>query len=96
MLKDSLPIMKTVVPGPKSRQLLKKREQEIPLGIHCDLPLAIARGEGAMIEDVDGNVFLDWTGGVGVLNLEYSRPELDITVENYETNPQIKNIPIAV
>lgn len=76
MLKDSLPTMKTVVPGPKSRQLLKKREQEIPLGIHCDLPLAIARGEGAMIEDVDGNVFLDWTGGVGVLNLGYSRPEL--------------------
>lgn len=29
-----------------------------------------------MLEDVDGNYFLDWVGGVGVLNIGYSRPEL--------------------
>jgi 4-aminobutyrate aminotransferase/(S)-3-amino-2-methylpropionate transaminase len=38
--------------------------------------VAIARGEGAMIEDVDGNTFLDWIGGVGVLNIGYSHPEI--------------------
>ena len=36
----------------------------------------MARGEGAMLEDVDGNRFLDWIGGVGVLNIGYSRPEV--------------------
>ena len=36
----------------------------------------IRRGEGAMVEDVDGNYFLDWVGGVGVLNMGYSRPEV--------------------
>lgn len=38
-------------------------------------PLVVKRGEGAMIEDVDGNIFLDWVGGVGVLNIGYSCPE---------------------
>ena len=76
MLKDALPSMKTTVPGPRTRELLEKRGREIPRGIHCDLPVAIRRGEGAMIEDMDDNVYLDWTGGVGVLNLGYSRPEL--------------------
>lgn len=38
--------------------------------------MVIERGEGAMIEDVDGNRFLDWVGGVGVLNIGYSQPEV--------------------
>lgn len=82
MLKDELPKIKTAVPGPGTAALLEKRKKEIPDGIHCDLPVAIKRGEGAMIEDVDGNLFLDWTGGVGVLNLGYSRPEVVEAVRN--------------
>ena len=36
----------------------------------------IEKGEGAMIQDVDGNKFLDWIGGVGVLNIGFSHPEV--------------------
>ena len=36
----------------------------------------IEKGEGAMIQDVDGNKFLDWIGGVGVLNIGFSQPEV--------------------
>jgi 4-aminobutyrate aminotransferase/(S)-3-amino-2-methylpropionate transaminase len=48
----------------------------MPAAIKSIYPIAIERGEGAMIEDVDGNVFLDWIGGVGVMNIGYSNPEL--------------------
>ncbi|MGI6722513.1 MAG: aspartate aminotransferase family protein [Anaerovoracaceae bacterium] len=48
----------------------------MPNAIGSAYPCVIKRGEGAMFEDVDGNIFLDWVGGVGVLNIGYSRPEL--------------------
>jgi 4-aminobutyrate aminotransferase/(S)-3-amino-2-methylpropionate transaminase len=77
MLKDELPrILTEAVPGPKAREIIERRAKAIPGAIRCSYPCVIKRGEGAMIEDVDGNYFLDWVGGVGVLNMGYSRPEV--------------------
>ncbi len=76
MLKDSLPEIKTMLPGPKARSILERRQEAIPGSIKSIYPCVIGRGEGAMVEDVDGNRFLDWVGGVGVLNVGYSHPEL--------------------
>ncbi len=77
MLKDALPkIITDTLPGPKAKEILKRREAAIPTAIRCIYPCVIQRGEGAMLEDVDGNIFLDWVGGVGVLNVGYSKPEL--------------------
>ena len=77
MLKDALPkIITDTLPGPKAKENLKRREAAIPSAIRCIYPVVIKRGEGAMLEDVDGNIFLDWVGGVGVLNVGYSKPEL--------------------
>ncbi len=76
MLKDSLPEIKTPLPGPKASAVLKRREEAMPGAIKSVYPCVISRGEGAIIEDVDGNRFLDWVGGVGVLNIGYSHPEL--------------------
>lgn len=76
MLKDALPHIHTPLPGPKAKAILARREESIPQPIRCTYPCVIERGEGAMIEDVDGNVFLDWVGGVGVLNIGYSHPEV--------------------
>lgn len=77
MLKDALPkIITGSLPGPKAKAIIERREAAIPNAIRCIYPLAIKRGEGAMFEDVDGNIFLDWVGGVGVLNVGYSKPEL--------------------
>lgn len=76
MLRTALPKVVTELPGPKTKPILEKRISEIPASQKPVYPLAIARGEGAMFEDMDGNVFLDWVGGVGVLNIGYSRPEL--------------------
>jgi 4-aminobutyrate aminotransferase/(S)-3-amino-2-methylpropionate transaminase len=61
-------VLKTPVPGPKSKELMKAREAAVPRGLYNITPVAIARGEGAMIEDLDGNRFIDFAGGIGVLN----------------------------
>lgn len=76
MLRESLPKIVTPVPGPKATEIIKRREKAMPAAIKCVYPCVIKRGEGAMFEDVDGNIFLDWIGGVGVLNIGYSHPEL--------------------
>lgn len=76
MLKDSLPNIITPLPGPKASLVLANRKEEVPDAIKSVYPCVISRGEGAMLEDVDGNLFLDWVGGVGVLNIGYSHPEL--------------------
>lgn len=77
MLKNALPkIITETVPGPKAKAIIERRADSIPSAIRCIYPVVIERGEGAMIEDVDGNMFLDWIGGVGVLNIGYSHPEI--------------------
>ncbi len=65
------------VPGPKSKALLERRDAAIPKAM-CGktYPICIKEGSGAMFEDLDGNKFLDWVGGVGVLNIGYSHPEV--------------------
>jgi len=77
MLRQALPEIKTeCLPGPNAAAVIARRGAAIPSAIRCAYPVVIARGEGAMIEDVDGNRFLDWIGGVGVLNIGYTHPEV--------------------
>ena len=70
------PEIKTEIPGPKSKELLKIKEKYVPQGVFNTVPTFIKRGEGAVIEDVDGNILLDFAGGIGVLNIGYSHPEV--------------------
>lgn len=76
MLRDALPKVTMPLPGPNAQKVIDRRALAMPNAIKCGYPCVIARGEGAMFEDVDGNIFLDWVGGVGVLNIGYSHPEL--------------------
>jgi len=75
-LGNSLPKVLTELPGPKAKAILDRRAEVMPAAIKTIYPIVIGRGEGAMIEDADGNVFLDWIGGVGVMNIGYSQPEV--------------------
>lgn len=87
MLKEALPrIITDSLPGPKAKAIIERRKEAIPNAIRCIYPCVIKRGEGAMLEDVDGNLFLDWVGGVGVLNVGYSRPELIEAVKDQAEN----------
>lgn len=76
-LREALPEIKTeTLPGPKAAAVLERRKKIMPDAIRCVYPCVMEQAEGAMIEDVDGNRFLDWVGGVGVLNVGHCHPEL--------------------
>jgi len=70
------PMVRTEIPGPNAKKLLKMRDQYIPAGVYYTIPTFIERGEGAVVEDVDGNIFLDFAAGIAVLNIGYSHPEV--------------------
>ena len=77
MLQESLPkIITSKLPGPNAQAIIDRRQKAVPHAIGCSYPVVIKQGAGAMIEDVDGNRFLDWIGGVGVLNIGFSHPEV--------------------
>lgn len=87
MLREELPkIITESLPGPKASAIIERRKAATPSAIRCPYPCVIKRGEGAMVEDVDGNYFLDWVGGVGVLNMGYTRPEVVEAVKNQADN----------
>jgi 4-aminobutyrate aminotransferase/(S)-3-amino-2-methylpropionate transaminase len=66
--------LKTAIPGPLSLELAGRRDRAVPRGIYQTTSIFVSRTEGAMIEDIDGNRFIDLAGGIGCLNAGH-RPE---------------------
>jgi 4-aminobutyrate aminotransferase / (S)-3-amino-2-methylpropionate transaminase / 5-aminovalerate transaminase len=68
--------LRTEIPGPRSREILERKERVIaePLSIYREL--VVAEGRGATPTDVDGNTFIDFAGGVGCLNVGHSNPRV--------------------
>jgi 4-aminobutyrate aminotransferase / (S)-3-amino-2-methylpropionate transaminase / 5-aminovalerate transaminase len=68
--------VRTDIPGPRSKEILERKERVVadPLSIY--LPIVIAEGDGATITDVDGNTFIDFAGGVGCMNVGHSNPRV--------------------
>jgi 4-aminobutyrate aminotransferase/(S)-3-amino-2-methylpropionate transaminase len=64
------------IPGTKSRELLARRQQAVPRGVASTMTVFAAKAEGAIIEDVDGNRYIDFAGGIGTMNIGHSRPEV--------------------
>jgi len=62
-------LLKTSIPGPQSQALLTRRKAAVPQGVFNLAPIFVETAEGAMVTDVDGNVLLDFTGGLGTLNV---------------------------
>ena len=70
------PKIKTNIPGPNAKKLIKLRENNVANTLSTTVPTFINRGEGAMVEDVDENIFIDFASGIGVLNIVYAVPEV--------------------
>jgi len=68
--------IKTAIPGPKSKKLLELKEKVVPRGLFNVVPTIINRASGIVVEDIDGNLLFDFAGGIGVLNIGYSHPEV--------------------
>lgn len=68
------PFIKTPPPGPLARAIIARDEAFAAPCYIKEYPLVIARGEGTMVEDVDGNRFLDFMAGIAVCSTGYSHP----------------------
>jgi 4-aminobutyrate aminotransferase/(S)-3-amino-2-methylpropionate transaminase len=68
--------IRTEIPGPRSRALMARREAAIPRGPANATPVFVARADGATIEDVDGNRYIDFAGGIGCLNIGHRSPRV--------------------
>src|SRR5882724_11615683 len=72
--------LRTEIPGPNSKALMKRREAAIPRGPYHATPIFAARADGAVIEDVDGNKFLDFAGGIGCLNTGHRPAQIESAI----------------
>jgi 4-aminobutyrate aminotransferase/(S)-3-amino-2-methylpropionate transaminase len=91
--------LRTAIPGPRSQEILARKARVVADPLSIFVPIVIDRGDGATLTDVDGNTFIDFTGGVGCLNVGHSNPRVieavqeqagkflhtDFTIVPYET-----------
>jgi len=68
--------LKTEIPGPRSRAVTARKEGVVAEALSLHTPMIIDRGEGAAITDIDGNTFLDFSGGLGCHIVGYSHPKV--------------------
>jgi 4-aminobutyrate aminotransferase / (S)-3-amino-2-methylpropionate transaminase / 5-aminovalerate transaminase len=68
--------LRTQVPGPKSQELMRRRNAAVPRGVYHATPIFAARADGVAVEDVDGNRYLDFAGGIGCLNVGHRAPRV--------------------
>ena len=64
------------IPGAKSQELMARRQQFVARGLGVTMSVFAAKADGAIIEDVDGNRFIDFAGGIGTMNIGHTRPEV--------------------
>ena len=77
---------RTEIPGPKSRALAKRREAAVPRGLSHATPVYVGRAQDAWIEDIDGNRFLDFAGGIGCINTGHRNPTVVSAIESQLQN----------
>src|SRR5258706_13316274 len=70
------PEIKTTLPGPRAKAIIERDRAVVTPSYTRGYPLVIERGAGAMVEDVDGNVFLDCSAGIAVTATGHSHPDV--------------------
>jgi len=70
------PVLKTTLPGPRAKAIIDRDTASVSPSYTRSYPLVIERGYGAMVEDVDGNVFLDCAAGIAVNSTGHSHPDV--------------------
>jgi 4-aminobutyrate aminotransferase / (S)-3-amino-2-methylpropionate transaminase / 5-aminovalerate transaminase len=102
--------IRTELPGPRSKEIIERKERVIAAPLSLVHPIVTAEGRGATLTDVDGNTFIDFTGGVGCLNVGHSHPRIveaaqeqlsrfshtDFTIVPYEVYVELAERLIAV
>ncbi|MGG1676746.1 4-aminobutyrate--2-oxoglutarate transaminase [Neobacillus sp. NRS-1170] len=68
--------LQTEIPGPKSKEILERRNKFVPKGISNNCHSFVKKAQGAVVEDVDGNRYIDFAGAIGTLNVGHSHPRV--------------------
>lgn len=76
MIKESNVKLVTSIPGPKSKAIMDERRKYVANGVSVSTDIAISEAKGALIKDVDGNVFLDFAAAIGVQNVGHCDDEI--------------------
>jgi 4-aminobutyrate aminotransferase len=78
---SSLPRLVTSLPGPRAREIIARDKAAVSPSYTRDFPLVARRGEGAIIEDVDGNRFLDMSAGIAVVAAGHCHPKVVAAIQ---------------
>ena len=85
LLKSKLPRLITPLPGPNAKRVIDLDNRYISPSYTRSYPLVARRGRGALVEDVDGNIFLDFTAGIAVVATGHCHPEVVAAVQRQAT-----------
>jgi 4-aminobutyrate aminotransferase/(S)-3-amino-2-methylpropionate transaminase len=73
--------IRTAIPGPRSQEIMARLERAVAAPVAVNLPIVAAEARGALLTDVDGNTYVDFTGGVGVLNVGHAHPQVVAAIQ---------------
>ena len=76
-----VPRLVTALPGPKAKQVVERDARFMSPSFTRDYPLVAKSGHGAMVEDVDGNVFLDFAAGIAVCSTGHCHPKVVAAIQ---------------
>jgi 4-aminobutyrate aminotransferase / (S)-3-amino-2-methylpropionate transaminase / 5-aminovalerate transaminase len=68
--------IQTQIPGPKSEEMLERRKKYVPKGISNNCHSFVKKAHGSLVEDVDGNILIDFAGAIGTLNVGHTHPRV--------------------
>src|ERR1700748_2447823 len=68
--------LRTEIPGPRSRAVVERIARSVPSPLVVTFPVVVDSARGVTLTDVDGNTFIDFTGGVGTLNVGHNHPDV--------------------
>lgn len=80
------PRLLTSLPGPRAKAMVERDQMVTSPSYTRDYPLVVSRGQGCMLEDVDGNVFLDMTAGIAVTATGHCHPEVVQAIQEQSAN----------
>ncbi|MBS1855849.1 MAG: acetyl ornithine aminotransferase family protein [Acidobacteria bacterium] len=75
-VRRDLPVLNGPLPGPRARAVMERDARTVSPSYTRSYPLVASKGEGAMVEDVDGNRFLDFNAGIAVVSTGHCHPEV--------------------
>src|SRR5579871_3672753 len=78
--------IQTPIPGPRSKALSERRAKAVPRGLSHGTPIYVAKAEDAWLEDVDGNRYIDFAGGIGCANAGHRQPPVVAAIQKQLEN----------